>query len=225
MNVRKTTLLGALAGIVIIASSASAFAAPATSKSALNVRSGPGTNYKVVDSLYRGERVNVGECVSNGWCYITHKGPDGWVSAKYLRAVTVREPRYSPPTRPRQNPSVNFGFSMNSNGGFTFGLGVGDRPYSPFYNPVAPTPPVNPKVCFYKGGNFTGAKYCVTPGTSDNMLPSNWNNRISSIKVKGGARVQVCRNRNFNGGCANIGSSKQYLGARFNNAITSFQAY
>ncbi len=226
MNFKKIAILGILANIIIATSSLGIMAAPAASKSALNVRSGPGVNYRVIDSLYKGERVKVGECVSNGWCYITQKGPNGWVSAKYLRPISVpRKPRYIIPSKPRQTPPISFGFTISSNGNFTFGLGVAERPYNPYHPHRLPRPPSVQKVCFYKGANFTGAKYCVNTGVSDNMLPSNWNNKISSIKLSGGANVQICRNRNFRGGCWNINSSKRYLYPRFDNAITSFQAY
>lgn len=60
----------------------SAIAAEAVSGS--NVRSGPGTNYPVVDTLASGEGVTVEQCVPAGWCLINHSGPDGWVSAKLL---------------------------------------------------------------------------------------------------------------------------------------------
>jgi uncharacterized protein YraI len=63
-------------------------AAPAASAAearlSVNVRSGPGTSYRIVDRLTRGEDVNVVRCRASGWCYITHPGPDGWVSARYL---------------------------------------------------------------------------------------------------------------------------------------------
>lgn len=52
--------------------------------SGANVRSGPGTSYSVVASLAAGESVTVTECAANGWCMISHPGPDGWVSAKLL---------------------------------------------------------------------------------------------------------------------------------------------
>ncbi|WP_027834554.1 SH3 domain-containing protein [Maritalea myrionectae] len=79
----KTSSL-ALAGVMIFTGAAMAF--PASSKTALNVRSGPSTNFRVVDALYAGERVNVERCTnSRSWCYITHTGPDGWVSSKYLQ--------------------------------------------------------------------------------------------------------------------------------------------
>lgn len=60
----------------------SAFAAEAVSGA--NVRSGPGSSYGVVDQLTSGESVTVTECAANGWCMISHPGPDGWVSAKLL---------------------------------------------------------------------------------------------------------------------------------------------
>ncbi len=226
MSVSKKIILVGLATIFVVSSGAASFAASATSKTSLNVRSGPGTNYRVVDSLYRGERVEVGECVSNGWCYITHKGPDGWVSAKYLRAATAPRrpvtPRRSSPSRPHQNPPVNFGFSMDSNGGFSFGLGVGSSPLYPNY-PTRPAP--TPKVCFYQGEAFSGQRYCVTSGTSMSSLPYRWDDRISSIKLLNGASVKVCRWEDYSGGCRIISSNKRYLGSRFNNRISSFKAF
>ena len=80
---KKTLMLSSLAvcaGLFAIPTAANA----AEARSAVNVRSGPGTSYRVVDRLFRGEDVNVRRCRSNGWCYITHPGPDGWVSARYL---------------------------------------------------------------------------------------------------------------------------------------------
>lgn len=74
-------LAGALVGFALMTGAAAA--ASAVSTTALNVRSGPGVGYHTVDVLYRGERVEVDGCRS-GWCRITHRGPDGWVSARYL---------------------------------------------------------------------------------------------------------------------------------------------
>jgi len=229
MYLARKIIVATLLALSFGATSVASFAAPATSKSSLNVRSGPGTSYRVVDTLYKGERVEVNECVSNGWCFIKHKGPNGWVSAKYLGAITrtparVKPPRHYPPIKPQQNPPVSFGFSMNSDGGFSFGLGVGDRPNYPNY-PTRPATPTNPKTCFYKGVDFTGQRFCVTPGTSYDRLPSSWNDEISSIQVSNGASVKVCRWEDFQGGCWNINNSKNRLGAKFNDRISSFQAY
>ena len=217
MTITKTTILGALAAIGLTASTAAAFAAPANSTSALNVRSGPGTSYGVVDTLFAGESVEVTECVSNGWCHIQHPGPDGWVSSKYLTAdYGNNDNDYEEPS---SDPDVSFGFGVDANGNFSFGIGIGDAP-------IYTTPPAtNPKVCFYKNANFGGASFCVSPGSKDNKLPNNWNNKISSIKLHGGASVKVCRNQNYFGGCKTYGSSKNHLPPLYNNKITSFKAF
>lgn len=54
-------------------------------KSSVNIRSGPGTNFNVLDRLTEGENITRNQCLPNGtWCYITHAGPDGWVSADFI---------------------------------------------------------------------------------------------------------------------------------------------
>ncbi len=78
----KTTSL-ALAGVTMFTGVAMAF--PAISKTALNVRSGPSTGYRVVDALYSGERVNVERCTkSRSWCYVTHNGPPRWMGSRKI---------------------------------------------------------------------------------------------------------------------------------------------
>jgi len=76
-------IAGGLAGVALLFSAGAAFADPAQATAAVNVRSGPGTGYGVVDTLYPGENVDVGNC-QGSWCYIQHNGPAGWVSANYL---------------------------------------------------------------------------------------------------------------------------------------------
>jgi len=81
MSLPYKLLAGGLAGLVMLGGIGAAEAATATA--AVNVRSGPGTGYSVLDTLTPGEYVSVRGC-SGGWCYITHPGPDGWVSANYI---------------------------------------------------------------------------------------------------------------------------------------------
>ena len=73
------------------ASSTPAPASIAVSSVNLHVRSGPGTGYRILDTLYPGEQVQVGPCRRN-WCFISHPGPDGWVAARYLQNVGYRAP-------------------------------------------------------------------------------------------------------------------------------------
>ena len=83
MALTKTLAAGGLAALALLATAGSAFAATAYATSNVNVRSGPGTGYGVVDTLRRGERVDVQQC-RGSWCYVEKRGPDGWVSASYL---------------------------------------------------------------------------------------------------------------------------------------------
>lgn len=57
--------------------------------SALNVRSGPGTRYRVISQLLRDERVTVKE-VDGDWAWVT-KGA-GWVHSAYLARVVKAAP-------------------------------------------------------------------------------------------------------------------------------------
>jgi hypothetical protein len=50
----------------------------------LNVRSGPGTRYPVIGVLRSGQNVIITSC-GGGWCSISHSGPNGWASERYLR--------------------------------------------------------------------------------------------------------------------------------------------
>jgi hypothetical protein len=106
-------LIGALALIGGLAAVAPVAAAEATLS--LNVRSGPGTSYRVVDTLYAGENVTIDRCSTTGWCYIIHSGPDGWVSRRYLLGEGGR-------AEVRVRPQVSFSFSFGRGDGFSYGL-------------------------------------------------------------------------------------------------------
>lgn len=76
-------LAGALLALGI--GTAAALAAPAYASATVNVRSGAGTGYPVVDVLHPGQRVDVEYC-RGAWCMVEKSGPDGWVNANYLTA-------------------------------------------------------------------------------------------------------------------------------------------
>jgi len=106
MNITKKLVTAGLAAVVFAGTAAAAWAAPASATVNVNVRSGPGTGYRVVDTLRRGELVDVVGCQGN-WCRVVKPGPDGWVSASYLSSGGYyrRDDDY----RPRQRrPRVHF---------------------------------------------------------------------------------------------------------------------
>jgi uncharacterized protein YgiM (DUF1202 family) len=113
MSLTRITTAIATTAVAILIGTSAASAAQATGS--VNVRSGPGTNFGVVDTLSRGENVDVGECRSNGFCYITHAGPDGWVSSRYLS-----DQRSERDDRRRSSPNVTFSFSFGRGDGFSF---------------------------------------------------------------------------------------------------------
>ena len=90
-NLMKALGVGAA---VALLSAGSAFAAVATGS--VNVRTGPGTWYSKVDTLFRGEQVAISDR-SGGWCFVEKSGPDGWVSCRFLTngGVVYRTPQTS----------------------------------------------------------------------------------------------------------------------------------
>ncbi len=66
--------------------------ADATALTTLNVRSGPGSGYRLVDVLHRGEIVDVVGC-EPGWCYVHTSRAGGWASAGYLAGLVDRPHR------------------------------------------------------------------------------------------------------------------------------------
>ncbi|GGA45303.1 SH3 domain-containing protein [Pelagibacterium lentulum] len=117
MALNKTVFRGGLAALMVMVMTAGAYAWSATATTTVNVRQGPGTQFRVVDVLERGERVQVDYCRS-GWCLIERRGyygGEGWVSERYLSSGGYHRPRppvYQPP-----------------------------RPRPPYYHPPRPRPP------------------------------------------------------------------------------------
>jgi hypothetical protein len=79
-------------------------------------------------------------------------------------------------------------------------------------------------VCFYEDINFGGRYFCTSSGSSTPQLSSADNDRISSIRVFGDARVTVFQNPNFRGPSRAIDSSVSDLRSfGFNDRISSYQ--
>lgn len=75
----------------------------------VNVRSGPGPDHRVIDRLYRGERVRVERCANQRrWCYVRHRGRDGWVSSRYLHRIGGGGGGHYRPDRPERPGSICF---------------------------------------------------------------------------------------------------------------------
>lgn len=195
LNLATSVAVAATAVVVFLPA---AYAAPGTVTGNVNVRSGPGTGYEVVDVARRGTQVDVQRC-QGSWCYIVKSGPDGWVSANYLSAG-------GSPVNPQQ-PGLSFGFSVGPDGpSINFGIGQPQRP--PIVRP-GPRPTFG-EVCFYDRTRFRGTSFCLESGESIRSL-GDWADRISSIENRDGLSVQVCSERSFRS-CRTYTTSASSLG-------------
>jgi uncharacterized protein YraI len=205
MAARFALLLLLLTGFV---SSAEAQNYSARVTTTLNMREGPGTQYRIITSIPTGTVVPVFGCYQGyAWCNVLYRNFRGWVSARYL-----------------QDPSRNAPVS-------TVGEQLGIALLQFFLNqlprpPGSPSiPPVNAnQVCFYADFNYQGSSFCANRGQSDPDLPSSWNDRISSLRVgpsSGGALV--CRDFFYQGGCDYITSDVNQLGSTRNDTYSSYR--
>jgi uncharacterized protein YraI len=216
MKFSRYVIFAAASAIGMLSSSIAVLATPAQSTTALNVRSGPGTSYGVVDTLTPGEHVEVNECATNGWCYIEHSGPDGWVSSTYLAPIGSGG---SP-----ADPDCSFSFSIGPSGP-SLSINCGDGPVpTPTPTPPAPTPPTGNVACFYTGANYTGSEFCHGPATL-NTLDATFNDNIASVDLHGSAKARLCRNANMGGICLNVTSDAPILPITLRNRASSLRVY
>ena len=61
-----------------------ASAQSATATTAVNIRSGPGTNYRIVGGLYRGQSITRLAAAHNGWVKVRFNGATAYVASSYL---------------------------------------------------------------------------------------------------------------------------------------------
>lgn len=187
-----TGLAVATTAIVVFLPAAQAAEAEATAH--LNVRTGPGTSYAVVDVLTPGQNVDVQRC-QGSWCYVQKSGPDGWVSANYLS---------NPRGNTSDNPSINFGFTIGGGDGPSISIGIGDpRP------PIVIDPPRVAEVCFFERTRFRGDSFCLEPGERA-RLP-RYSDGIGSIDNPDRHRVDVCTRDSYRD-CRTYTTSASSLG-------------
>jgi hypothetical protein len=130
----------------------------------------------------------------------------------------------------------------NPGGGFPGGPGRGPGPGRPGPGPGIPGPGRGPgpgrpgpgipggggydRICFYEGVNFSGQGFCVNDGAQvANLVPSGWNDRISSITVEGYTGVYVYQDINYGGQSLYINRTVADLrsyGGQWNDFVSSF---
>ncbi len=220
MTIRRLLLPVALfvAGMLVTTGAALAFEAAA--KSAVNVRTGPGKTYGIVDQLTAGEVVDISECAPSNFCFINHDGPDGWVSADYLIPVSDDDEE-AVEEGAGDNPDCSFGFNVGPSGP-SLSINCGDGPTPP--PPPPPEPEEEPSACFYTANGFAGDDLCVELGTR-NTLTATFNNKISSVQLFGGAKAKLCEDSNLGGYCRTVNADTELLHNSINNKASSLTVY
>jgi uncharacterized protein YraI len=90
MNMIQIAAAAFFAGAVALTGALPAEAATARVTGTTQVRSGPGTSYRSVGQVRRGDRVNVTRCSSSRrWCHIQSRhSRNGWVNSRFLDRVS-----------------------------------------------------------------------------------------------------------------------------------------
>ncbi len=113
---------------------------------------------------------------------------------------------------------VGQGFTLECDGNSITIPGTGGLPGG---NP----PPETPQVCFYDQPNFTGTSICVSAGTSDGNVTGIWDNRVTSIRLIGGAKVRLFQDHGFCGNRNVFVNDVPHLGAMLNNRASAYQTW
>lgn len=124
----------ALAGGILLLTSGAASAAVVTTD--LNLRSGPGTDYPIINAMPAGSQVRVFNCTGS-WCRVGWQGERGWASSSYLSggrgyaagdyyaapSVVYGEPSYAYVGSGYWGPGWGYAYEPGFSIGFGFGGG------------------------------------------------------------------------------------------------------
>ena len=78
------------------------------------------------------------------------------------------------------------------------------------------------QVCFYEHANYAGASLCRSTTTS--WIGPTWNDRISSIRVPAGYKVELFADQNFRGAAVTLTADNANLvGVALNDAVSSMR--
>jgi hypothetical protein len=79
--------------------------------------------------------------------------------------------------------------------------------------------------CFYEDANFHGKSFCAPRGATFTSLPSGFNDRISSIRLFGGAEVRVFQDKNFSGRSNEVRKDAHDLRGNWRDTVSSIRVF
>lgn len=171
----------AVAGVAVSTSSTLATSNSfAQATASLNVRTGPSTNFDILDTLHRGELMQTHEC-QQGWCFVSHAGPDGWVAARYLHEVSAPGVDYTPshpitpwPVRSATTPLYDSWLNLQIPWKFQLWQ---SNPNSRHPMPTEP----EYQTCNYTSTHYKDRSDCMMSTRSNVHLGSQWSRNIISL--------------------------------------------
>lgn len=202
----------ALAAFAVLATSTAALAANAVVIQDSYVYKGRSTSSAKVNFVEEDDEVTVTQC-KGSYCFLKIPGPDGWIKKNRLAPLDEEGD-------PRRDIPFSFGITIGP-GGPSVSIGVGDAP-------VVPSGPSGgPRACFFEHAGYGGASFCIAAGDSlGNFTAAGFNDVVSSIRLYGGAGVQVCEHAGFGGACQAFSSNKSNLTALgWNDIISSADVF
>ncbi|SFV29874.1 SH3 domain-containing protein [Devosia crocina] len=225
----KLVAASAALAIGLLAGVSSASAAPAFANSGADVRQGPSYDSPVIGYAPQGAKLDA-NCDPRGWCQVT--GTDrrnsfaGWMESRFVTfsdaGIEPAPPRAPRPPAPQPFPGGNNG----PNWSFDFNFGNPVPPPRPQPQPPRPQPVYEEAgACFFTERNFRGASFCLEEGQQYARLPRDWNDRIRSVEVYGGASVDLCSDNNFYGNCVTVRSDTGRLPSGVERRVSSVEVY
>ena len=137
----KTAVVSALFALTLAVSASAASAGGATTTTAVNFRTGAGTNYGIISTLPAGTHVVVSTRSSGGWATVVYNGTVGYISSDYLKRANEMDASFGTGTingsyvRMRSGASTSSSILGTYNSGTTMTItGVNGVWYKVSYN-------------------------------------------------------------------------------------------
>ena len=176
----KTAVVSALFALTLAVSASAASAGGATTTTAVNFRTGAGTNYGIISTLPAGTHVVVSSQSSGGWATVVYNGTVGYISSDYLKRANDMDASFGTGTidgsyvRMRSGASTSSSILGTYNSGTTMTVtGVSGAWYKVSYNAVE--------------GYMAGEYLTVSTSMDAALGYGKVNSDVSSLNIRSGA--------------------------------------
>ena len=120
----KTAVVSALFALTLAVSASAASAGGATTTTAVNFRTGAGTNYGIISTLPAGTHVVVSSQSSGGWATVVYNGTVGYISSDYLKRANDMDASFGTGTIDGSYVRMRSGASTSSSSLGTYNSGT-----------------------------------------------------------------------------------------------------